>query len=614
MSNSNSLHEIGLRIHTLSTVLSVLSRQVEVPDLSPSFHGSPTLQACNHFATLLTRGSEDSDNKGKGAGRRAIAVAGKLTSEVTQLTVSGFLDATDHSPNEPFNVEGITPQNASPDSIDVFQIQTIQPSETTLAKLGERDDPVKNDEGLLQYTQDLLAAIRDLRTSPSSNFVPFRRFVLRSCLANIGHRLDADQYLFPRALEDILGDWRPLPDETFEPKQVLVAQPYRQSLLDRQAPIIGNYCQWTPETAPQWIHLLRLYLVFAKTSVRRICTVSNTGGLTTKIDDIRLSYLDKALSLLLVIMALPLGDVFGLSSMRMLLSGQRDFPSAPDDVDDEDAPELPGADISRAALRYLGNVVAWHRATHYVRKGVRKHMGEISLTMVLTPASVSHRAYAPIDLIVEPAIVKALRAWGIKDTGLRASIIQMVKDKLEGKMRFTNAVHCEASLMGLIASSIVDVGPLPDYLTKATVQSTFKRLATEIGLATIGVGRKCCWCCAWLAKRLHLAHPEITFDIPQSHGQIFPWALPPVGVTVEDALALESELSGVLDRVMISVVQKICISIMRTQMSPPSGSISSPIASDLPEAPEVGAALHTVLDGLESKLAAKRLQRQHFSK
>ncbi|KAF9507365.1 hypothetical protein BS47DRAFT_318365 [Hydnum rufescens UP504] len=313
-------------------------------------------------------------------------------------------------------------------------------------------------------------------------------------------------------------------------------------------------------------------------------------------------------------MALPLGEVFALPSMRVLLLGQGDFRPAQDDVDDEDTPGFSRADISGAALRYLGNAVAWHRAAHYVRKGVRKHMGEISLTMVLTPASVSHRAYAPMDLIVEPAIVKALRGLGITDTDLRASIIQMVKDKLEGKMRFTDAVHCEASLMGLLASSVVDVGPFPDYLTKATVQSTFKRLGTDTRLATIGVGKKCCWCCAWLAKRLHFIHPEITFDIPQSQGQIFPWALPPLGVTVEDALALERELGGALNRVMISVVQEIRIAIMRTQMSPPSDSISSPIASEPPEAPEVRAALHAVIEGIKSNLSAECLHRQDFSK
>ncbi|KAF9507363.1 hypothetical protein BS47DRAFT_1398707 [Hydnum rufescens UP504] len=423
---------------------------------------------------------------------------------------------------------------------------------------------------------DILAAIRDLRASPSTNFRPFRQFVLRSCLAKIAHRLDADQYQFRRPLEEILGDWRLLPGETFEPKQVLVPEPHRQSLLNRPASMIGNYCQWTPETAPQWIHLHRLYLVLAKTSVRncRIRTVSNVGPVTPKIDGLRLSSLDTALSLLLVIMALPLGDVFDLPSMHMLLSSDR-IRSAPDDVDDKDTPGLPGVNISGSVPRYLGNAVAWHRATQYVHKD------------------------APMDPILEPAIVKALHALGIEEPNRRATLMQQVKDKLKAKTCFTSTLRCEASLMGLIIyRRRCGAAPeLPD-------ESNGARLAT---LPTIGVGKKCCWCCARLAKRLHLTHPEIIFDIPRSHGQIFPWALPPVGVTVDDALALESELVHELDRVVLSVVQNIGFPAMRSQMSSPSGSISS-TASDLPDTTEVKVGLDSELDDIENNFATRRLR------
>jgi hypothetical protein len=73
-----------------------------------------------------------------GAGRRIVAVAGKLTSQVTQLTVSGTLDVVDDSPDEPHNSETIVTQNPLPNSTHGFQIQVVQPSETTLAELAER--------------------------------------------------------------------------------------------------------------------------------------------------------------------------------------------------------------------------------------------------------------------------------------------------------------------------------------------------------------------------------------------------------------------------------------------------------------------------------------------
>ncbi|KAF9505016.1 hypothetical protein BS47DRAFT_596301 [Hydnum rufescens UP504] len=340
------------------------------------------------------------------------------------------------------------------------------------------------------------------------------------------------------------------------------------------APMIGDHCEWSPKTAPWWIRMLCRTLEFLKTAVS----------------------VDQGLSKLMLLLKLPLRDVFELYSMRILLSGPGPYPASnPDsapgspsdhvddnvDIDDEDPRELPDRDIPGSALRYLGNVVAWRRAILYVYRGVQKHMGDISLTLVLTPAPVSRRACAPMNPIVARAILKAFDSLGIEDPHRRSLLTETVNNKLPTQTAFTGTVHCEASLMGLIVSSVVDVGPLPNYLTKETVESTFKRLTTETGFVTIGVGKKCCWCCAWLAKRLHIAHPEIKFDIPRSHGQMYPWALPPVGVTVEDALALEGELEGILDRVVRRVVEETSISNALTNTSSTLGSISPGSEPDL---------------------------------
>ncbi|KAF9505017.1 hypothetical protein BS47DRAFT_596230 [Hydnum rufescens UP504] len=144
------------------------------------------------------RGSEDCSNQGVGPGRRVVAVAGKLTSQVTQLTVLGTLDVTGDSPGEPHNIETIVTQNPLPNSTHGFQIQVIEPSKTTLAELAKRNESGGDAEGLHQYAQDLLAAIRDLCTSPSANYPPFCSFILRSCLPKIAHCLASDKYLFPR--------------------------------------------------------------------------------------------------------------------------------------------------------------------------------------------------------------------------------------------------------------------------------------------------------------------------------------------------------------------------------------------------------------------------------
>ncbi|KAF9509760.1 hypothetical protein BS47DRAFT_1384266 [Hydnum rufescens UP504] len=329
--------------------------------------GRYNILACNHFATLLTRGSEDSDNEAKGSGRSVIAVGGKLTSQVIQLTMLGSLDETDGALE---NVEAIAMQNLTSYSTDAFQCQVIQPSETTLAKLAQRqalDIPARYDEELHRYAQDLLAGIQDLRAFPSTNFDLFRQFVLRSCLAKIGHCLASDKYLLPRPLDEILHGWKLFPNETFMSKQILVPESLRQPLVELGAPVIGDWCQWSPETASRWIEILREMLGFAKSAVRdcRICTRSDVGRSSIKIDDRAINLADMALSLLMFVVTLPLRDVFYLDSMRVHLSGHdlaSEAHSALGIVDDENAPKLPKENISTSVLHYLYNAVAWHCA------------------------------------------------------------------------------------------------------------------------------------------------------------------------------------------------------------------------------------------------------------
>ncbi|KAF9508267.1 hypothetical protein BS47DRAFT_1488448 [Hydnum rufescens UP504] len=583
----NELFQTGLRIRTLTALLSGLRRQVKQPGSSAGRHVSSTLDACSHFATLLTRGPEDS-----------IAVAAKLTSETTQLTVSASVGETDSPPDEPHTTEAIATRNPVSHSIDVFQIQVIQPSGTSLATLAQRDDPVQDDNGLVEYAQDLLAAIRDLRTSRAPNFHPFRQFVVSSCLAEIGQRLASDQHIVSRPLDKILYDWMPLPNETFTPKQIPVASAL-VPLLDRLgAPVSDDCCQWSPTTAPVWIKLLAIMINVAKTAVGkcRVCSPNDTGrGSRMRIDANEVTRADGALWLLLVIVSFPLWNVFNLDSMRNKLSQyalESESPLAPDVVDDA---ELPQETISASVLRYLDNIVAWHRAAQYVYSGMQKHMGEISLTIVRTPAPLSYRACAPSEPIVAGAMDKAFHSLDIEDSE-RASLVQMVRDKVPGRTYFSGTVHCEVSLMGLIASSTVDVGSLPDYLPQATVQSTFKGLMTERGIATIGVRKKCCWCCVWLAKRLHSLHPEIKFDLPPSDGQIHPWTLPPVGISIDDALALESELGEIWDRAVRKLVEDGRVSKLRSHMSSPSGSVPATPDPEFPpklEEPLVAAILET---------------------
>jgi hypothetical protein len=141
-------------------------------------------------------------------------------------------------------------------------------------------------------------------------------------LAKIAHRLDADQYLFPQGLELVLHDWKPLPNETFKPKQVNLFLTGRPQSSKR---IVNG----VPKLPPSGFTCLAFTYVSPKPPFTIVeFALSDTGSLITKIDGCWLGRLDTALSLLLVIMALPLDNVFNLPSMRAHLLCQDDFRSA----------------------------------------------------------------------------------------------------------------------------------------------------------------------------------------------------------------------------------------------------------------------------------------------
>ena len=59
----------------------------------------------------------------------------------------------------------------------------------------------------------------------------------------------------------------------------------------------------------------------------------------------------------------------------------------------------------------------------------------------------------------------------------------------------------------------------------------------EAGNAMIAVSRKCCWCCDWLGKNL-----ETEFTLPGTHGIMYPWDPPKVGIGISVLQKLEAEL------------------------------------------------------------------------
>ena len=72
----------------------------------------------------------------------------------------------------------------------------------------------------------------------------------------------------------------------------------------------------------------------------------------------------------------------------------------------------------------------------------------------------------------------------------------------------------------------------------------------DAGEAVISVAQKCCWCCDWLSKIL-----EMQFTLPGTHGVMYPWDPPKVGVSELVLKKLEGELWNQLYEVVLMFVK-----------------------------------------------------------
>ena len=72
----------------------------------------------------------------------------------------------------------------------------------------------------------------------------------------------------------------------------------------------------------------------------------------------------------------------------------------------------------------------------------------------------------------------------------------------------------------------------------------------EAGEAVIAVSKMCCWCCDWLGKNL-----ESQFTLPGTHGVMYPWDPPNVGVSESVLKKLEGELWDQLYEVVLKSVE-----------------------------------------------------------
>ncbi|KIJ13056.1 hypothetical protein PAXINDRAFT_156651 [Paxillus involutus ATCC 200175] len=219
------------------------------------------------------------------------------------------------------------------------------------------------------------------------------------------------------------------------------------------------------------------------------------------------------------------------TSLADTLGTSMEFVTTGDDTEEPaDLRREPNEAAGAHVLRYLRTVVAWHAALNklcampFIKQVVE------GLVIGVVEAPPCNATILPREVISR----EYHRRFSVEDED--ATAIEGVLERYYPS-EFTGTIHAEATLVGLLAyahgqrwnygGEIQDVASLEQILAPAN-----KAIAT---------GKKCCWCCARLA--IHLGrHLDTDFKLPGTHGVLFGWSPPTVGVDVAVLQDLETDL------------------------------------------------------------------------
>jgi hypothetical protein len=218
-------------------------------------------------------------------------------------------------------------------------------------------------------------------------------------------------------------------------------------------------------------------------------------------------------------------------------------------IDDVELRLEPNESPESGVYRYLEGVVAWAVALHQLLKP------DLAKIFKATSASVVFVTGFRSDVMSTDDIVSGL----LERYPNAESFMQTSKPYLESKVPsfFHGAIHAEATLMGLISYLNPNhehnvYGRDAEILNEDSFNLEsfwpvcclffvpihnqhiyFQALAKKPAIAT---GNKCCWCCQKISQ---LIGP---ISIPGSHGVIYPWCPPQIGISLATLEVLETKL------------------------------------------------------------------------
>ncbi|KAJ3505231.1 hypothetical protein NLJ89_g7524 [Agrocybe chaxingu] len=122
---------------------------------------------------------------------------------------------------------------------------------------------------------------------------------------------------------------------------------------------------------------------------------------------------------------------------------------------------------------------------------------------------------------------------------------------------FTGTIHAEATLMGLLTyfSHPETTSNYIGDMDADMLRTLFEPVLSMTTTPTIGVGKKCCWCCYKLAQLLKARKQEIL--LPGTHGVFYAWSPPRVGVDIQVLKMMERELWEKLEKAVTDRLAQI---------------------------------------------------------
>ncbi|EDR06078.1 uncharacterized protein LACBIDRAFT_294726 [Laccaria bicolor S238N-H82] len=529
------------RIQTLTSILHAMKRR-HPPTSRQREKEAPAF--LRHLATLLTCGSKDDAEA-----RRVIAVTGSLFDEELRTLV-------------------VTQNPSGSTDISELGVEEIMKSSGTFEQVVKGNKNAK----LPQHIADVWAAIDSYDPNVKGQFRSFCLFIVRRCFRKLSKRVFQDKGCWDVSVSQKIFDWTPLSQELDDvrwierPQWALVDFPpdVLDGLRERTIGIHGRpVTQWefSNATLRSWAWLLAYILQqleFTTSWTKLAREKGETDKETRGLNDIHnwcyclhayVHWKEGIVKTLLT--RTSLAHAFDLPApLNRRGDAEPEMRREPDESDgqQDELAEMrrePNESDGQQVLRHLQAIVAWHAAAQSL---LDKNRRQIAPTLRVGLVEVTPRH--PDLMTVEDFVKEFFLKRPASSSEARTSIENIIR-KNYTMATFTGTTHAEATLMGLLkyfspGSPSVNYG---NQIEDATLRLLKEFIEPATFEKAIAVGKKCCWCCDRLGSLL-----DIDIKLPGSHGVLFAWTPPRVGVEVTILQQLEKEL---WDEMSAAVTDKI---------------------------------------------------------